>query len=292
MVDIPKPQRLGLQVLTSDDIDLAEVAELVDWGPFFWTWEIKGRYPQLLDDPEKGPHARELLDEGKKRLRKVISEKLFKPRVVYGLWPANAVGDDVELYDAETGSEHLHTFHFLRQQQERASGDDELMCLSDYIAPKDIGIRDHLGGFAVTVGEVDEIAEEYKQAGDDYTSIMYQAIGDRLAEALTEWLHQKVRQEWRFGASENLSVDELIDEKYRGIRPAAGYPACPDHREKETLWQLLNAEENAGMKLTESFAMFPASSVSGLDICAPCKPLLQDLTHRRRPGQRLRPAPW
>ncbi|TVR45507.1 MAG: methionine synthase [Planctomycetota bacterium] len=265
-IDIPSPERLGIQVLGPEDIDLRAVAELIDWGPFFWTWEIKGRYPQILEDEHKGPQARELLREGQELLERIMSEGWFKPRIVYGLFAAHSLGDDV-LVQHESRD---FRFHFLRQQQRRAEDGSPLLCLADYVAPTASGRQDYLGAFAVTTGaEVDEIAARYKAAGDDYTAIMVQALGDRLAEALTEWLHRQVRREWGFGHDEALSVDELISERYRGIRPAAGYPACPDHREKTTVWELLEVEKHTGMTLTESFAMHPASSVSGLIFAHP-----------------------
>jgi 5-methyltetrahydrofolate--homocysteine methyltransferase len=262
--DIPTPSKLGLTVLGPDDIDLAALAEVIDWAPFFWTWELKGRFPQIMDDEVKGPQAREIFGEAKALLAHVIEQRLFKPRAVFGIWPATAENETVSLADPATGA-GLEQFHFLRQQQERASGDGPLFSLADFIAPKSSGRTDHLGAFAVTMGpEADALAAEKKAAGDDYTAIMLQALADRLAEALAEWLHREVRHLWGFGKDENLSVEGLINEDYRGIRPAAGYPACPDHTEKATLWRLLDAEAETGISLTESYAMYPAASVSGV----------------------------
>ncbi|TVR15629.1 MAG: methionine synthase [Planctomycetota bacterium] len=263
--DIRQPQQLGIQALSADDIDLATIASYIDWGPYFWTWELKGRYPQILDDPEKGAMARQLKEEAEAVLNTIIEQRLFQPRAVFGIWPAASDGDDIIIYDATDPSKQRTRFHFLRQQQERSDAEAPLLCLADYVAPQDSGVDDYLGTFAVTMGDaVERIAGEYKAAGDDYTAIVYQALGDRLAEALTEWLHHHVRQQWGYGRDEGLSIQQMIQERYRGIRPAAGYPACPDHREKEQIWELLQVEEHTGMTLTESYAMHPGSSVSGL----------------------------
>jgi 5-methyltetrahydrofolate--homocysteine methyltransferase len=215
-----------------------------------------------LQHEKHGEEARKLFADAQAMLQRVIREKLLTPRAVYGLFPANRVGDDVEIYTDDTRTKVRTTLHFLRQQMVKEEGSPN-WCLADFVAPK--GAADYLGGFAVTAGhEVKALADEFKKAHDDYSAIMVEAISDRLAEALAEYLHKRVRDEWGFGRTEKLSNDELIEEKYRGIRPAPGYPACPDHTEKALLWELLDAEKQTGITLTESFAMNPGSSVSGL----------------------------
>lgn len=261
-VEIAKPEKLGLQVL--EEISMDEVAPYIDWSPFFWAWELKGVYPKILTHDKYGEQARELWKDAEPLLKQIIDEKRFRCRAVYGFWPANSIGDDIELYTDEARSSVLTTFHTLRQQKQKMSG-DTYYALSDFVAPKESGRIDYLGAFAVTAGfEVETFANEFKNAGDDYTAIMIQALGDRFAEGLAEYLHKKARDEWGYGLNENLTNEQLIKEEYRGIRPAAGYPACPDHTEKGILWDLLNAEKNIGSSLTESFAMNPPSSVSGL----------------------------
>jgi 5-methyltetrahydrofolate--homocysteine methyltransferase len=258
----PAPQRPGVQVL--DDFPLATLREFIDWTPFFRTWELKSAYPRILDDAKYGEQARQLFADGNALLDRIIAEQLLVARGVYGLFPANAVGDDVELYADQERKQVLTRFHFLRQQRER-SAPDPYRCLADYVAPRDSGRRDWLGAFAVTSGiGLTPLCDSFRAAHDDYNAIMAEALADRLAEAFAECLHKRVRGEWGYGAGEQLSTDDLIHEKYRGIRPAAGYPACPDHTEKGTLWSLLEVERNTGMRLTESFAMWPGSSVSGL----------------------------
>lgn len=265
-IEIATPEKLGLQVW--DNIPLEEVVKFIDWTPFFLTWELRGRYPNILENEKVGAQARELFDDAQKLLDDIIKNKRIRCRGVYGLWHANSIGDDVELYTDETRNEILHRFHFLRHQMERSDG--AYPCLSDFIAPKDSGRFDYMGAFAVTAGrEVETVANGFKAKNDDYNAIMVQAIGDRLAEACAEYVHKHVRDIWGFGKTENLSNEDVIREKYRGIRPAPGYPACPDHTEKGTLWQLLDPKENAGMELTESYAMNPASSVSGFYIAHP-----------------------
>jgi 5-methyltetrahydrofolate--homocysteine methyltransferase len=202
-------------------------------------------------------------------LEKIVSHKLLQPRAVYGLFPANATGDDVELYTSAARTEVLTRFHFLRQQIIKDDGSPN-WCLADFIAPRESRKADHLGAFAVTTGHgLDELVKQFKADHDDYNAIMAEALADRLAEAFAECLHRRVREEWGFGRLEKLTTDELIAEQYRGIRPAAGYPACPDHTEKGILWKLLDVEKHAGMKLTESYAMWPGSSVSGLYFAHP-----------------------
>ncbi len=262
-----RPNRLGTEVL--DNIDLAEVLEYFDWSPLFWAWELKGVFPKILEHEKYGEQAKEIYAEAQALLKDIIENRRFRLRAVSGIWPAASVGDDIVLYDDEKESNELAFLRFLRQQRSKDPGDSNY-CLADFVAPKSSGKIDYLGGFAVTAGpEVDQLAETYKKNNDDYRAIMTQALGDRFAEALAEWLHKRVRDNWGFGNSEGLSNEDLIKEKYRGVRPAAGYPACPDHTEKDTLWRLLDAEANTGISLTESFAMNPPSSVSGLYFCHP-----------------------
>ncbi|PYK81110.1 MAG: methionine synthase, partial [Verrucomicrobia bacterium] len=276
----PKPEFLGVRVFPSDpgsagcapqQISLETLILFIDWSPFFHTWELRGRYPAIFDDATFGKQARELFDDAQKLLVKIVKEKLVQARGVIGFWPANAVGDDVELFTDDSRSTRLTTLHFLRQQMRKASGQFD-HCLADYVAPKTQpnGDRrrplwDYIGGFAVTAGiGADEVAAEFKAAHDDYSAIMLKALADRLAEAFAEYAHKLAREAWGFGRNENLAPEDLIRERYRGIRPAAGYPACPDHTEKRTLFDLLEAEKNSDIKLTESFAMHPGASVSGL----------------------------
>jgi 5-methyltetrahydrofolate--homocysteine methyltransferase len=244
-------------------LDLREIAGFVDWGPFFSAWELHGRFPDILTDPVVGEEATKLYADAQKMLAQILAEKRYIARAVIGFWPANSVGDGVEVYASESRSRVLKTFHFLRQQNEKPAGQHN-HCLADYIAPKNSGRIDYLGGFAVTAGHgVEEFAKEFEAKHDDYSAIMAKALGDRLAEALTELMHKKVRDYCGYGKTENLEMKDIIREKYRGIRPAPGYPACPDHRAKPPLFELLAAQETTGITLTESFAMTPASSVSG-----------------------------
>jgi 5-methyltetrahydrofolate--homocysteine methyltransferase len=254
---------------------LADLVPYIDWSPFFHTWELRGRYPAILNHEKHGEEARKLFAEAQELLQKMVSGKLIEPRGVYGFFPANRVGDDVELYTDESRKQVLHTFHFLRQQIEKTDGTPN-WCLADFIAPAprsstlDPRPSDYLGAFAVTSGHgLKDLVEKFKKDHDDYNAIMAEALADRLAEAFAEFLHKRVREEWGYGKKETLAPEDLIEEKYRGIRPAAGYPACPDHTEKQILWQLLDAEKNSGIKLTESFAMWPGSSVSGLYFAHP-----------------------
>ncbi len=228
------------------------------------TWELHGKYPKILDDKVVGTQARELFADAQETLKKLVDGKLLQAKGVYGFWPANSIGDDVIVFADETRSNELCRFHMLRQQWQR-QGQTQYRSLADYIAPVDSGRADYIGTFAVSAGfGCDELAAKFDRDHDDYQSIMVKALADRFAEAFAEYLHRQARIDWGFGNNENFSSDDLIAEKYRGIRPAAGYPACPDHTEKETLWQLLNAEAATGIKLTESFAMWPGASVSGL----------------------------
>ncbi len=264
--DVPTPAFTGVRVL--EDFPLATLREYIDWTPFFHTWELKGVYPRILEHEKYGEQARQIFAEGNALLDEIIAKKLIKASGVYGFFAANAVGDSVELYADDTRTTVLDRFHFLRQQANK----DQEPCrsLADFVAPKSTGLRDHVAAFAVTSGlNLKELVESYKARHDDYNAIMAEAIADRLAEAFAECLHKRVREEWGYGKDEGLRPQDLIDEKYRGIRPAAGYPACPDHTEKDTLWRLLNVEANTGIKLTESFAMWPGSSVSGLYFAHP-----------------------
>jgi 5-methyltetrahydrofolate--homocysteine methyltransferase len=258
--DLPVPALTGVRVL--DNFPLATLREFIDWSPFFHTWGLKGIYPRIFDHPEQGAQARQIFTEGNALLDRIITGNLITARGVYGLFPANAVGDDVELSTGET-------FHFLRQQANR-EGSEPCRSLADFIAPRETGLGDHIGAFAVTSGiRLKELCDRFRAENDDYNAIMAEALADRLAEAFAECLHKQVRQQWGYGCHEGLSNEDLIEEKYRGIRPAAGYPACPDHTEKGTLWRLLDVEANTGMLITESFAMWPGSSVSGLYFAHP-----------------------
>ena len=266
--DIPSPERTGVQV--EGDFPLATLRDYIDWTPFFHTWELRGVYPQILENEKYGEQARTIFAEANLLLDKIISNKLLRARGVYGLFPANAVGDDVEVYVDASRSDLRSRFHFLRQQLEKKENGEPHRCLGDFIAPKSTGLVDHIGAFAVSTGfGLKELCDGFRAKHDDYSAIMAEAIADRLAEAFAECLHERVRKEWGYGKSEALTPAELIAEKYRGIRPAAGYPACPDHTEKGALWDLLNVEKNTGMRLTESFAMWPGSSVSGLYFAHP-----------------------
>jgi 5-methyltetrahydrofolate--homocysteine methyltransferase len=252
----PKPEFTGARAINPS---IVELRDYIDWSPFFHAWELRGRYPAIFDDPTIGTQARELFDDAQEILDRIITEKSLTARGVFALWPANAAGDDVDLFRDESRHEKLATFYFLRQQIQKPA-DQFNHCLADYIAPKS---ADYLGGFAVTIHGADEIAEKFKTGHDDYSAIITKALADRLAEAFAEYLHLQARIAWGFGREENLSTADLIREKYRGIRPAPGYPACPDHAEKRTLFGLLEAEDKIDIKLTESFAMHPAASVSG-----------------------------
>jgi len=264
---IPTPEFTGVRVL--DNFPLATLREYIDWTPFFHTWELKGVYPRIFDDERQGAEARKIFAEANTLLDRIIELNLITARGVYGLFPAAAVGDDVVLYTDESRTEVLDTFHFLRQQQPLDSS-QPCRSLSDFIAPAQAGLPDHIGAFAVTSGiGLKEVCDGFRAQNDDYNAIMAEAIADRLAEAFAECLHKRVRDEWGYGRSEGLAIPDLIHEKYRGIRPAAGYPACPDHTEKGTLWQLLNVEANTAIRITESYAMWPGSSVSGLYFAHP-----------------------
>ncbi|MER8434309.1 methionine synthase [Mesorhizobium caraganae] len=264
----PRPSFTGVKVF--DNWDLTELARYIDWTPFFQTWELKGRYPKILEDEAQGPAARQLFEDAQAMLKKIIAEKWFAPRGVIGFWPANTVGDDIRLFTDEARSQELATFFTLRQQLTKRDGKANV-ALSDFVAPADIGKPDYIGGFIVTAGiEEVAIAERFERANDDYSSIMVKALADRFAEAFAERMHEKVRKDfWGYATDEALAPDDLIGEPYRGIRPAPGYPAQPDHTEKATLFRLLDGERNAGVSLTESYAMWPGSSVSGLYLAHP-----------------------
>jgi len=265
--DLSVPSFTGVRVL--DKFPLATLRDFIDWSPFFHTWGMKGIYPRILEHAEHGSQARQLFTEANALLDLIIEKNLLTARGVYGLFPANAVGDDVELYTDDSRETVLERFHFLRQQANR-EGSEPCRSLADFIAPKETGLRDYIGGFAVTSGiGLKELCDQFKAEHDDYNAIMAEALADRLAEAFAECLHKRVRDEWGFGCEEKLSKEDYIHEKYRGIRPAAGYPACPDHTEKGGLWRLLDVQANTGMLITESFAMWPGSSVSGLYFAHP-----------------------
>jgi 5-methyltetrahydrofolate--homocysteine methyltransferase len=297
--DLPKPEFTGVRILSTEvaaearrragetqdgsassprrlPISLNDLVPFIDWTPFFHTWELRGVYPKILQHEKHGEEARKLFADAQALLEKMVSEKLLRPHGVYGLFPANRVGDDVELYADESRAGVLTTFHFLRQQIEKTDGTPN-WCLADFVAPKHSTFNiqhstsnDYLGAFAVTSGHgLKELVEKFKADHDDYNAIMAEALADRLAEAFAEYLHKRVREDWGYGRKEPLTNDDLIAEKYRGIRPAAGYPACPDHTEKRILWQLLDVEGSAGIQLTESCAMWPGSSVSGLYFAHP-----------------------
>jgi 5-methyltetrahydrofolate--homocysteine methyltransferase len=265
--DLPSPAFTGFRVL--DEFPLEKLREFIDWSPFFHTWELKGVYPRILEDERQGALARQLFAEANALLDRIVKEKLLTARAVYGFFAANAVGDDVELYTDGTREKVLTRIHFLRQQSDR-EGSEPCRCLADFVAPKETGLADHLGAFAVTSGfGLKQLCERFRAEHDDYNAIMAEAIADRLAEAFAEYLHKRVREEWGYGHGENLSSEDLIHDRYRGIRPAPGYPACPDHTEKGTLWRLLDVKANTGIELTESFAMWPGSSVSGFYFAHP-----------------------
>jgi len=286
-VDLPKPEFLGTRAFTTDDaairaqrttvrgqgssslstqlsaLSLSEIADYIDWSPFFSSWELHGRFPDILKDEVVGAEATKLYADAQAMLKQIIAERRYTARAVIGFWPANSVGDSVELYADESRTTVIKTFHFLRQQNEKTPGQFN-HCLADYIAPKSSGRADYLGGFAVTSGHgVEKFAKSFEVQHDDYGSIMAKALGDRLAEALAELMHKKERDFCGFGKTEHLEMKDIIREKYRGVRPAPGYPACPDHTEKPPLFDLLCATELTGITLTESNAMNPPSSVSG-----------------------------
>lgn len=288
-IDRPRPEFYGPRVFES--VPLEEIVPFIDWGPFFSAWEIAGRFPDLLQDPTVGAEASRLYADAQTMLARIVSEKRYTARAVIGFWPANSIEDDIEIYADESRARLLATAYHLRQQQTKPTGQAH-HCLSDYVAPRTSGLTDMIGGFAVTLGVgVERFAAELKAAHDDYGAIMAQALGDRLAEALAELMHKRARDFCGFGREERLSMVEMLREKYRGIRPAPGYPACPDHTEKHTLFSLLGGEAATGIRLTESCAMHPASSVSGWYLNHPdskyfavgkiARDQLEDYAHRK-----------
>jgi 5-methyltetrahydrofolate--homocysteine methyltransferase len=257
------PKFIGTKVF--EDYPLAEIVNYIDWTPFFQAWELHGKYPKILSDEVVGPEATRLLADAQEMLKKVVKDKLLKARAVIGIYPANTVdSDDIEIYDKDR-TETLAVFRNLRQQGQKGSGVPNL-CLADFVAPKESGLPDYIGGFAVTAGVgIEELIAQFEAEHDDYQSIMIKALADRLAEAFAELLHERVRREfWGYAPEEQFSNDDLIREAYQGIRPAPGYPACPDHTEKVTLFRLLEVEQNTGIHLTEGMAMYPTAAVSGM----------------------------
>lgn len=266
-VRIDEPQQLGIQTL--DSFPLTEIREFIDWSPFFWSWELRGKYPKIFDDPKMGDEARSLFRDATAMLDEIVNGGLLQANGVYGFWPAVSDGDDVVVYTDKQRNIVAARFPMLRQQWER-KGQTEYRSLADYVAPLDSGREDFIGAFCVTTGiGCSELAAKFEAENDDYRSIMVKSLADRLAEAFAELLHKRVRDQWGYGSEEQLSQDEIISEKYRGIRPAHGYPACPDHSEKATLFKLLDVTANTRVELTESFAMMPAASVSGLYFAHP-----------------------
>ena len=263
-----RPSFMGSRVFRTYDV--AELVPYIDWTPFFQTWEMKGRFPAILEDEEQGAAARQLYEDAQDMLKRLVDERWFNPKAVIGFWPANSVGDDIRLFTGESRSKELATFFGLRQQLSKRDGRPNL-CLSDFVAPRETGLPDYIGAFVVTAGiEEVRIAERFERVNDDYRSILVKALADRVAEAFAERMHERVRKEfWGYAPDEALTSDQLVREEYRGIRPAPGYPAQPDHTEKATLFRLLDAEKRIGVTLTESYAMWPGSSVSGLYLAHP-----------------------
>lgn len=264
----PQPTRPGLTVF--EDYPLEELLDYIDWGPFFNAWELSGPYPDILEDPHKGETARSLFADAQFMLRQIVEERWLRARATVGLFPAAAVEDDVVLFRDQARKDVLSRFHFLRQQKPKADGQPHL-CLADFVAPMEAALPDHLGLFAVTAGlGIDLKVAEFEARHDDYSAILLKALADRLAEALAERMHEHTRRElWAYAGDEALDNAELIAERYRGIRPAPGYPACPDHSEKRALFDLLDAETHSCMELTSGFAMLPTASVSGFYFAHP-----------------------
>ncbi len=260
---VAKPDFTGVKVF--EDYPLSEISRYIDWTPFFISWEMKGSYPKIFNDKERGAEAKKLFDDAQKMLHQIISEKWLTAKAVIGIFPANSLGDDIEVFD-ESGKQKIALFHSLRQQSQKSSGQKNI-ALADFLKPS----GDYLGAFALSTGfGIEKWIEKFEKDHDDYSSIMLKALADRLAEAFAELLHKKVRTEiWGYAKDESLTDEEIIKEKYQGIRPAPGYPAQPDHTEKLTLWKLLDVEKNTGIVLTESLAMFPTAAVSGLYIAHP-----------------------
>jgi 5-methyltetrahydrofolate--homocysteine methyltransferase len=259
---VPQPCFTGIRVL--EDYPLEDLVPLIDWTPFFQTWELAGHYPAILKDPAVGPAASSLFRDATQLLETIVHQRLLKARGVVGIFPANSVGDDIELYRSNDRSQVAAVVHTLRQQMPKPPGRPNL-ALADFVATRESGVGDYIGMFAVTAGHgIDSLVAQFEAEHDDYSAILTKALADRLAEAFAELLHQKVRKEfWGYARDEALDSTDLIKERYQGIRPAPGYPACPDHTEKRTIFQSLGVEENAGITLTESYAMLPTASVSG-----------------------------
>ncbi|MDB4625050.1 cobalamin-dependent protein, partial [Rubripirellula sp.] len=261
-ITINKPCFTGTQAL--NDFPISEIRSYIDWSPFFMTWELRGKYPRIFEDKIVGEQAKELYADANELLDQIINDNALQANAVYGFWPAASDQDDIVLFTDDSRNEELTRFHMLRQQWERR-GQQDYRSLADYVAPSDSGREDYIGGFVVTTGVgADTLANKFKADLDDYKAIMVQAVADRLAEAFAELMHERARRDWGFGQGEGLDKNDLIAEKYRGIRPAAGYPACPDHTEKQALFEILQAEQHTSVELTSSFAMAPGASVSGL----------------------------
>jgi 5-methyltetrahydrofolate--homocysteine methyltransferase len=290
----PRPAFTGAREIAK--LPLADLVPYVDWTPFFAAWELRGTFPRIFENPDWGARARELFDDAQAMLGRLVEGGALGARAVYGFWPASASGDDVEVYVDEGHSGLLGTLHTLRQQTDKGEG-EPAQALADFVAPGETGVPDWIGAFAVTAGiGADEIVAGHEAAHDDYAAIMVKALADRLAEAAAEWLHETARRDWGIGESERLAIEDLVREKYRGIRPAPGYPACPDHTEKRLLFDLLGGEERVGIRLTETFAMRPAASVCGFYFSHPRSryfalgPIGRDqvLDYHRRKGMDLR----
>ncbi|MBW6460894.1 MAG: methionine synthase, partial [Bacteroidales bacterium] len=261
-ISIPRPSFTGIRVLS--DYPLEELRKYIDWTFFFHAWKMSGKYPDIFEDPVKGEEAKKLFDDAGRLMDEIISDKMLIANGVFGLFPAQAMEDDILVYADESGEKLLKVFHFLRNQEQKRDGVPNLS-LADFIAPKDSGIMDYIGFFAVTAGTGIEAHVKHFEAGmDDYKAIMLKILSDRFAEAFAERMHERVRKEfWGYAKSENLSVADVLKEGYQGIRPAPGYPACPEHSEKRTIFDMLDVEENAGITMTENFAIYPAASVCG-----------------------------
>jgi 5-methyltetrahydrofolate--homocysteine methyltransferase len=257
----PRPSFTGVRVL--DPVPLEQIVPFIDWSPFFRAWELKGTYPRIFENETWGARARELFDDAQQLLGRIVERRLLTARAVFGFCPANSVGDDIELYGDESRSRVVAVLPTLRQQADKGEAEPD-QSLADFVAPRESGLADYLGAFAVTAGVgAEELASRFQRDHDDYGAIMTKALADRLAEALAEVLHKRAREEWGYGRGEALGPEDLIRERYRGIRPAPGYPACPEHSQKRLLFDLLEAEQHVGIHLTENFAMVPAASVSG-----------------------------
>jgi 5-methyltetrahydrofolate--homocysteine methyltransferase len=266
--EVQRPAQLGVRQF--DDYDLGALRDYIDWTPFFHVWELKGRYPKLLNDAVVGETARRLLRDAEAMLDRIIEEQWLRARAVIGFFAANSIGDDIEVYTDESRDTVLARLHQLRQQTVKSASQPNY-CLADFVAPKDSRVKDYIGAFALTTGvDIEKKLAAFEEQHDDYQSILLKALADRLAEAFAEHMHERVRQAfWGYAPDESLSNEQLISEQYRGIRPAPGYPACPDHTEKQTLWSLLQPDQRIGVSLTESFAMWPTASVSGWYLAHP-----------------------